>query len=174
MYTHNMANKTIYVSSKDEKVYEEAQQIAGEALSSVIARALTEYVARSKEKKAGMKEISIQVGAKGSEREQRFVGEQLGKWDGRSEDKTWLQSAKIYHTSKNNVAVLLTTTSKASLITNPREWKSSGAYLENKATSELIVADMPSQLEGKIPTDLLKTVQELFEKEEKKIEYLNI
>ena len=35
-----MGNKTIYVSEKDEVLFNRAKEIAGEALSSVIARAL--------------------------------------------------------------------------------------------------------------------------------------
>ena len=45
-----MPNKTIYVSQKDIPLFEEAQQLAGEALSTVISRALKEYVIRNKAK----------------------------------------------------------------------------------------------------------------------------
>ena len=169
-----MANKTIYVSTKDEKIYEEAQQIAGEALSSVIARALTEFVARSKEKKDAMKEISIKVGTTGSEREQRFVGTQLGKWEGLNDDKSLLQSAKIYLTSKGNVAVLLSTNSKATLLTDPKAWKKNAEYLDMMPTSELFVAEKPEQLEGQVPSKLIRVVQELQAKEKANVEYLNI
>ncbi|MHB8842022.1 MAG: EXLDI protein [Candidatus Aquicultor sp.] len=169
-----MANRTIYVSKKDEEVFEEAQEIAGEALSSVIARALREFVARSKEKQQGMKEVRITVGAKGSEREQRFIGSRVGKWQGFSDDKEWWLSAKIYITQKSNWAVCLTTISKASLMTNPKDWKKSGAYLENSNYSELFVAPKPEQLEGRIPAELLKVVKDLAEREENAVEYLDI
>jgi len=169
-----MANKTIYVSQKDEELFEEAQQLAGEALSSVIARALREFVAHSKSHIDGMREISIKVGTKGSEREQRFVGAQIGKWSGLNDDKSLVQNAKIYITNKRNLAVLLTTVSKASLLTNPHEWKKSGAYLENITASELFVAEKPDQLAGKIPTDLLKVAIDSSEKEEQSVEYLDI
>ena len=174
MYTHIMGNKTIYVSSKDEKIYEEAQQIAGEALSSVIARALSEFVTRSKEKKDGMKEISIKVGSTGSEREQRFVGTQLGKWEGLNDDKSLLQSAKVYLTSKGNVAILLSTNSKATLLTDPKAWHKNAEYLETMPTTELFVAEKPEQLKGQIPANLIKVVQELQAKEVANVEYLNI
>lgn len=174
MYTHIMANKTIYVSQKDEKLFEEAQTLAGEALSSVIATALREFVARSKSQLDGMKEISIEVGSKGSEREQRFIGSQIGKWQGLSDDKLLLQKADIYITNKRNLAILLTTLSKASLLTNPQEWKESGAYLENIYSSELLVAEKAEQFIGKIPEKLLRVVEDSFSKEEKTVEYLDI
>ena len=169
-----MANKTIYVSKNDEALFEEAQKLAGEALSSVIARSLREFVSRTKEKKNGMKEIGIKVGSKGSEREQRFVGMEIGKWQGLSDDKEWFQNARIFSTSKGNVAVLLTTISRASLITDPDKWHKSGAYLENANRSELFVADKTAQLKGKIATDLLKKINELVDREEKIVEYLDI
>jgi EXLDI family protein len=169
-----MPNKTIYVSQKDEKLFEEAQQLAGEALSSVIARALKEFVSHSKLRADGMKEISIKVGIKGSEREQRFIGSQIGKWQGLSDDRTLFQTAKIFMTNKKNLAILLTTISKASLLTNPDKWKKSGDYLENSNYSELFVAEKSEQVKDKIPVDLYKVVKDLSDKEAKPVEYLDI
>ncbi|HUC96760.1 MAG TPA: EXLDI protein [Candidatus Saccharimonadales bacterium] len=169
-----MSNKTIYVSQKDETLFEEAQQLAGEALSSVIARALREFVSRSKQRDDGMKEISIKVGIKGSEREQRFIGSQIGKWQGLSDDRTLFQNAKIYITNKKNLAILLTTVSKASLLTNPDKWKKSGDYLENSNHSELFVAENAEQFKDKLPADLMQVVINASEKEEKAVEYLDI
>ena len=124
-----MGNKTIYVSEKDESLFEHAKEIAGEALSSVIARALREYVSRHEEKVHGMKEISVKVGKHNSEREQRFIGKEIGKWSGFSDDKVWLMEAKIYQTQKGNWAILLRETTKATLLTNPKEWSKNVDYL---------------------------------------------
>ena len=134
-----MGNKTIYVSEKDESLFNKAKEIAGEALSSVIALALREYVSRHEEKTKGMKEITVKVGVQGSEREQRFVGQEIGKWSGFSNDKVWLMDAVIYQTQKGNWAILLRQSAKATLLTNPKEWKNSGDYLENATKKELIV-----------------------------------
>src|SRR5579864_87540 len=116
-----MGNKTIYVSESDEPLFNRAKDIAGEALSSVIARALREYVSRHEEKGKGMKEISVKIGQHSSQREQRFVGHEVGKWSGFSDDKVWLMDAKIYRTQKGNWAILLRHTTKATLLTNPKE-----------------------------------------------------
>ena len=51
-----MPNKTIYVSEQDVSLFEEAKDIAGGALSSVIARALREYVSKHQKKTQGMKQ----------------------------------------------------------------------------------------------------------------------
>src|SRR5271155_2711155 len=125
-----MGNKTIYVSEKDESLFEHAKEIAGEALSSVIARALREYVSRHDEKEKGMKEISVKVGMDNSQREQRFIGQEVGKWSGFSDDKVWLMDAKIYRTQKGKWAILLHHSTKATLLTNPKAWKKNGDYLE--------------------------------------------
>src|ERR1700761_2366593 len=102
-----MSNKTIYVSDKDEPLFERAKELAGEALSSVIARALREFVARHEEKGKGMKEITVKVGQHDSQREQRFIGQEVGKWSGFSDDNEWWMDAKIYITQKGNWAILL-------------------------------------------------------------------
>lgn len=174
MYIYTMPNKTIYVSQKDEKLFEEAQAIAGEALSSVIARALREFVSRSQSRMEGMKEVSVKIGTKGFEREQRFIGAKIGKWEGLNDDKSLYMNAKIYVTGKNNLVVLLTTLSRASLITNPKEWKKSGAYLENVYSSDLFVGEKPGNFKGKIPNDLVNVVKELYDKEDSNVEYLDI
>ncbi len=169
-----MANKTIYVSDKDENVYKEAKEIAGEALSSVISKALREFVDRSKALKGEMREISVGVGSKDAIREQRFIGNQVGKWRGFSRDKEYWQQAKIYETQKGSVAIHLTTVCKANLITNPKDWKKKGEYLQDVSSAELLVAKKPKDLKDKISDDLLKKAEDALKKEEKKIEYLDI
>lgn len=169
-----MPNKTIYVSDQDIELFEEAKTIAGEALSSVISRALKEYVARHQEKEKGMKEIALKVGSAGAEREQRFVGSQRGEWQGFSNDKEWWLSAKIYRTQKDNWAIYFVHVCKASLLTNKKQWKESGDYLINSKSSELLVATTPEGLKNKLPVELYKKLKELAEREETPIEYLDI
>lgn len=169
-----MPNKTIYVSEKDESLFEKAQKIAGATLSSVIAHALREYVSRQEKKGAGMQEISVHVGSHASQREQRFIGREIEKWSGMSDDKIWWQEAKIYATQKGKWAVYLKTVSKATLLTDPKEWKKSGDYLIDVKHGELFVADDPDMLEKKLPKSLFQTVKDLVKKEEKPVEYLDI
>ncbi len=169
-----MPNKTIYVSDNDTSLFEEAKNLAGEALSSVIARALREYVSKHQKKSQGMKEISAKVGSYNSQREQRFIGEELGKWSGFSDDKVWLMDANIYHTQKGNWAILLRHSSKATLLTNPHKWEKNAEYLENAAKTELIVGENLSQLKEKLPISLYSTIEDISKKNEIPIEYLDI
>ncbi|HTS44537.1 MAG TPA: EXLDI protein, partial [Puia sp.] len=112
-----MPNKTIYVSEKDELLFDQAKELAGEALSSVIVRALREFVSRHLNKKKGVKEVTLKVGVDGAQREQRFIGSLIGEWNGFSDDKEWYMKGSIYRTQKDNWAVFLETVSKASLFT---------------------------------------------------------
>lgn len=170
----SMPNKTIYVSEKDESLFEQAKEIAGEALSSVIVRALREFVTRHQEKQNGMKDVSVKVGVPGAEREQRFVGSFVGKWSGFSDDKVWFLKANIYRTQKENWAVLLETVCKASLLTNKKEWKESGDYLINPKKSELIVGQSPEDIKNKLPKDLYASLIEHTKQYESPVEYLDI
>jgi EXLDI family protein len=164
-----MPNKTIYVSQNDVPIFEEAQQIAGEALSSVIAKALREYVARRQEKEKGMKDVAVKVGTKGSEREQRFVAANLGKWKGLSEDDEWWLEASIYHTQKGNWAVYLEYKGPANV--KREDWKK---YMEDHRRTELIVAGTAAEFAGKLPTALIGHINSLAEREKSPVDYLDI
>jgi len=169
-----MPNKTIYVSEKDASLFEQAKEIAGEALSSVIVRALREFVTRNQDKKKGMKDMTVKVGVNGVEREQRFIGSLIGKWTGLSNDKVWFLKASIYRTQKENWAVLLETVCKANLLTNKKEWKESGDYLVNPKRNELFVGKSSQQLQEKLPHDLYLALVEYDKQYESPVEYLDI
>lgn len=169
-----MPNKTIYVSENDASLFEEAKNIAGEALSSVITRALREYVGRQQKKSRGMKELSVLVGKHDAESEKRFIGATIGTWQGFSDDKVWWMDATIYRTQKHNWAVYLVTVCKATLLTDKKAWKESGDYLTNSRQSELFVGADLKSFEHKLPKELLSTLKDFIEKDEKPIEYLDI
>jgi EXLDI family protein len=169
-----MSNKTIYVSDKDESLFEQAKEIAGEALSSVIARALREFVARNEKKNKDMKEITVKVGGENSQREQRFIGHEIGKWSGFSDDKVWLMDGVIYQTQKGNWAILLRQSTKATLLTNPKAWKINGEYLEHAKGAELIIGKDINDLKEKVPASLFSTLKDIAKRYETPIEYLDI
>jgi len=169
-----MGNKTIYVSEKDELLFDRAKDIAGEALSTVIARALREFVSRHEKQAHGMKEISVKVGQPNSPREQRFIGQEIGKWSGLSDDKDWLMDAKIYHTQKSNWAILLRQSAKATLLTNPKAWSKNAEYLEQTKGTELIVGESLEDIKNKLPKALFSTLEDLATRFETPIEYLDI
>jgi EXLDI family protein len=166
-----MPNKTIYVSQNDVPIFEEAQEIAGEGLSSVIARALREYVVRHQERDKSIREVSVKVGSKGSQREQRFAAAYLGKWKGLSEDKkAWLE-ATIYRTQKNNWALYLE--KKGPSFLNKKDWQAEDLF-EDKRYTELIVAQNPAEFVGKLPQSLITKIGDLAERDKSPIDYLDI
>ncbi len=169
-----MPNKTIYVSEKDESLFEQAKAIAGEALSSVIVRALSEFVTRNQDKKKGMKDVTLEIGLGEAKREQRFVGSWVGDWSGFSDDKEWWLNATIYKTQKDNWAVYLVTVAKATLLTDRKAWKESGDYLVNASKAELFVAAGKNEFKNKLPKDLFSTLEGLIEKDTIPVEYLDI
>ncbi len=169
-----MPNKTIYVSEKDVFLFDQAKEIAGETLSSVIARALSEYVIRRRDKEKGMKNVSIKVGIDGAEREQRFIGSQIGEWSGFSDDKVWFLKAVIFKTQKENWAVLLETICKANMLTNKKEWRESGDYLINPKKSELVIGKTPEELQNKLPKKLYISLIQHAKLDAHPIEYLDI
>jgi len=169
-----MPTKTIYVSDQDAPVFEEARTVAGETLSSIIVRALREFLARERQKEKNVKEISVYTGSRGSEQEQRFYGTKLGDWRGFSDDKEWWMQAQVYSTQKGNWAVLLTQVCKASLLTDSERWQESGDYLLDTRRSDLLVASKPGELEGKVPANLFRLVEELAGRHEQPVKMLDI
>lgn len=169
-----MPTKTIYVSQNDEPVFEEAQRISGDALSSVIVRALREYVTKFNDYQKGMKEIKIKVGSRGFEREQRFIGSKAGKWNGFSDDKDWWMEAEIFSTQKGNWAVHLKTVCKASLVTNPLTGWMNLAESMATQSSELIVGENSESFKDRIPSSLMKDLESVIKKFIVESEFLDI
>ena len=78
-----MANKTIYVKDEDLQIFEEAEKLGGDSLSSVIAEALRRFVAVKRAEQQGMQEYTLSVGVLRSQgadtRKVRFVGRLLAE-----------------------------------------------------------------------------------------------
>jgi EXLDI family protein len=167
-----MPNKTIYVSAKDEALFDEAQKIGDDALSAVIVRALQEFVSRNRDRQENMEEISVLVGTTGAEREQRFIGQEVAKWQGTSDDKEWWMEAVIYRTHKSNWAVWLSTVAKAELLVRgAKNWLD---WANNPRRSELIVSAQPSELKSKVPSALFSLIGDVSARDELEAEYLDI
>ena len=175
MYKYKyMPTKTIYVSEQDAPIFEEVKALAGETISSVIVRALREFLARQRQKESGLKEITVRTGSRSSEQEQRFYGSKVGDWRGFSDNREWWMEAQVYRTQKDNWAVILTQVCKATLLTDKKRWRESGDYLLDVRHSDLLVASKPEELQGNVPTDLLRLVQELAARTEQPVTILDI
>lgn len=179
MYTYtyskenSMPAKTIYVSAEDQDVFDLAQEIAGEKLSSVIARALKEFVAKKQSLAGGMKEISVQVGTTGVQSEKRFHGRLLLKWTGLSEDKKrWLQ-AKVYKTSKDNLAVEIIDSPHPDFWRQREFWKYNDAA-EFMPQSLLLILKNIDEAAGKLPSALIMLIEQADSRDESPVEFLDI
>lgn len=75
-----MANKTIYIADEDLPIFQKAQEIAGESISKVIARALRQYVTERDLEGTDLKECEAWSGYHGKEQnveKARFIGKML-------------------------------------------------------------------------------------------------
>lgn len=86
-----MPNKTIYVSDADLPLYQRAQELAGDNLSSAIANALRRWVDVEESRRDGFGEIVVRVGLEKG-RKVRFVGVLLGEFT----SSTW-SGAETFH-----------------------------------------------------------------------------
>jgi EXLDI family protein len=73
-----MPNKTIYVADADLPVFERAQELAGENLSSTIVQALRNFVQAYETRAAGFRDVVVKVGSEIYTRKQ-FRGRLLAK-----------------------------------------------------------------------------------------------
>lgn len=170
---HDMPQKTIYVANDDQPVFDRAQELAGENLSAVIVRALREFVSKKDSQVKGMKEIMVQVGSKGLQREQRFRGRLALKWTAPSTDgKHWL-TAQVYRTAKDNWAVALTRQPHPDFFSVRDFWKDADPS-EYTAETTLIVVDDLANPGPELPTGLIHLMRDAASRDEAPVEYLDI
>jgi len=109
-----MPNKTIYVRDEDLQVYEDAEKLGGDSLSSVIAEALRRFVDVKRAEAQGMEEYTLKVGILRSQgdddiRKLRFVGRLLASaevFTGQTSDRRDRGTDyKIYQTEAGNILV---------------------------------------------------------------------
>ena len=109
-----MPNKTIYVKDEDLQIFEEAEKLGGDSLSSVIAEALRRFVAVKRAEQQGMKECNLTVGilhAQGDDdiRTIRFVGRLLAEatvYSGQTSDRRDRGTCyRVYQTRAGKILV---------------------------------------------------------------------
>lgn len=167
-----MPNKTIYVSNEDQSIYERAQQIAGDNLSSVLVRALKEFIAKNESQSKGLKEITVQVGTKGLQQEKRFNGRLLIKWQGAGDHNDWY-TARVFKTAKNQWAVEITKQPNFDVLRQRDFWRTAD-YFEYTPDTKLTVFGSIEEAEGKLPSALIKLMHQAQSRDEAPVEYLDI
>jgi EXLDI family protein len=96
-----MPNKTIYVSDTDLPVFERAQELAGDNLSSTIAKALRVYIDAREGKHHDFEEVTLQVG-KITRTSKQFIGRLLAKGKLAERTNPEVSQYKVYETRKGN------------------------------------------------------------------------
>ena len=106
-----MPTKTIYVSDEDLPIFESAQKVAGDSLSSTIAASLRAYLRQVGLAKDGWKEIEVEVGSVAYTKK-RFVGRLVGEGfqSGNEEHKSVI--FKVFMTQKDNLVLYRQTLSR--------------------------------------------------------------
>src|SRR5260370_14654432 len=94
-----MPNKTIYVADADLSVFERAQELAGDNLSSTIAKALRLYIEAREGKNRDFEEVTLQVG-KITRTTKQFIGRLLAKGKLAERTSPEVKQFKIYQTRK--------------------------------------------------------------------------
>jgi EXLDI family protein len=167
-----MPNKTIYVSNEDQSVYERAQALAGDNLSSVLVRALKEFISRTEAQAKGLKEVVIQTGIKGLQQEKRFNGRLVIKWQGAGDNNDWYTS-RVFRTAKNQWAVELTKQPNLEIFRQRDFWRTAD-YFEYTPDTQLLVLKTLKEAEGVLPSALIKVMHQAQSKDEAPVEYLDI
>ena len=100
-----MPNKTIYVSDDDLPLFERAQQVSGDNLSSAIVRALRRFVEVEEARKKGFEEITVLVGKAGNLQQKRFLGARLARWLREHPKGKGTQILIVYRTAGGRLAL---------------------------------------------------------------------
>jgi EXLDI family protein len=100
-----MPNRTIYVADVDLPIFEKAQQLAGDNLSSTIVQALRRFVESEEARASGYQEITIAVGKGRPYVQKRFRGRLLTKRRLALGNKARMLVMEIYQTAGGRFAV---------------------------------------------------------------------
>jgi EXLDI family protein len=100
-----MPNKTIYVADADLSVFERAQDLAGENLSSTIARALRRFIEAEEARQMGFAEITVKTGDKGTYTNKQFIGRELARRRHREPDTRRIVTQTVFQTAKGRLVL---------------------------------------------------------------------
>jgi EXLDI family protein len=100
-----MPNKTIYVSDDALPLFERAQALTGDNLSSVIVKALRRMIEVEEAKLGGLDEITVIVNTEGAHRRKRFLGSRLVRWLQATADGKGTKIVNVYRTAGGRYAL---------------------------------------------------------------------
>jgi EXLDI family protein len=100
-----MPNRTIYVADADLPIFEKAQKLAGDNLSSTIVQALRRFVEAEEARTSGFEEITVKVGKGQPYMHKQFQGRLLAKRRLSIQGGSRLLALSVYQTAKGRFAV---------------------------------------------------------------------
>lgn len=156
-----MPNKTIYVPEADLPIFEKAQELAGDNLSSTIARALRKFVEAREQQDRGYEEVTVKVG-KIAYSQKRFTGRLLAKGRILGPQHPRLESISAYHTAKGKFAVHIK--SSPNWDYQPRKHSDDAYWTDEREEFRLEIYESLDELREHLPDELYQaTTQALNE-----------
>lgn len=101
----SMPNRTIYVADADLPIFEKAQQLAGDNLSSTIVQALRRFVETEEARVSGYQEVTVAVGKGRPYLQKRFRGRSLAKRRVALNNQARILVLEIYQTAGGRFAL---------------------------------------------------------------------
>jgi len=171
-----MPNRTIYVTDADLPIFEKAQKLAGDNLSSTIAHALRRFVETEEAKASGFEEITVKVGKGRPFLQKQFRGRLIAKR--RLRVQNWSRSVVliVYQTARGRFALYTKNTPNWSGWSNKSDWSShsswSGMSDEDWASFDwasyyeddehrLEIYETLDDLKGQIPEELYEAIAQV-------------
>ena len=170
-----MPTKTIYVSEDDLPVFEEAQVIAKDNLSSTIIRALRAFIVSEKAQQEQFETMTIKVGKCAPYRVVQFKGRLLGRQIIHPEQNMRKITLAVYLTMHNHFALRAKNVPDWTAWTgrSEKDWgEVSWSSMSSEPELELRVVDSLEELRHFIPEELFTIVNHSLNGPE--VEFLDI
>jgi len=165
-----MPNKTIYVTEDDLPIFEKAQVLAGDNLSSTIAQALRLYVEAHEGKNQGFEEITVRLGSV-AHNYKRFVGRLVAKTQVGDSDSPSMEIIQIYQTLRNKIVLYIKR--QRNPYYAPRGHNENWAEYHSQGTdARLEIFDSVEELKPYLPNELYSAVEEALTNDP--VEFLDI
>lgn len=171
-----MPNRTIYIADADIPIFEKAQQLAGDNLSSTIAHALRRFVETEEAKASGFEEITVKVGKGRPLLQKQFRGRLLARRRVRIQNGSRWLVLTVYQTARGRFALHTKSTPNWSGWSNKSNWSSRSrwatmsdedwanfdwaSYYEDDE-QRLEVYETLDDLKDQVPEDLYETIAQV-------------
>jgi EXLDI family protein len=152
-----MPNKTISVADTDLPVFERAQELAGDNLSSTIAKALRLYIEAREGKHHDFEEVTLQVG-KITRTNKQFVGRLLAKGKVSERTSPEVQQFKIYQTRKGKFVLHLKTSPNWEY--QPKRGQLHVSLSEDDTREQMEIFDSLQDLQPFLPDELFEATEQ--------------